>query len=123
MMSISFCDLEGMSLLAQQLIIRHRPHSSLLMSIKVRYLKKDDRNYINVLGIEQLNTLENVSLLDIFLSKDNVIEPHYHQNAGELVYCIAGAAIISILNPFTKKLQNYPVKPGQVANVPQLVAL
>lgn len=40
MMSISFCDLEGMSLLAQQLIIRHRPHSSLLMSIKVRYLKK-----------------------------------------------------------------------------------
>lgn len=72
-----------------------------------------------MLGIEQLNTLENVSLLDIFLSKDNVIEPHYHQNAGELVYCIAGAAIISILNPFTKKLQNYPVKPGQVANVPQ----
>lgn len=60
-----------------------------------------------------------MSLLDIFLSRDNVIEPHYHQNAGELVYCIAGAAIVSILNPFTKKLQNYPIKPGQVANVPQ----
>jgi len=41
-----------------------------------------------------------------------VIEPHYHQNAGELIYCIAGAAIVSILNPFTKKLQNYPIKPG-----------
>ncbi|MBH9788041.1 cupin domain-containing protein, partial [Clostridioides difficile] len=23
------------------------------------------------------------------------------------------------LNPFTKKIQNYPIKPGQVANVPQ----
>ena len=26
---------------------------------------------------------------------------------------------VSILNPFTKKIQNYPIKPGQVANVPQ----
>ncbi|MGA3598918.1 cupin domain-containing protein [Lysinibacillus agricola] len=81
--------------------------------------KKDHQNYINILGVEQLNTLENTSLLDIFLSKDNVIEPHYHQNAAELVYCISGAAIVSILNPFTKQIQNYPIKPGQVANVPQ----
>ena len=93
--------------------------SLLLNEDKSTLFKKDNRNYINVLGVEQLNTLENVSLLDIFLSKDNVIEPHYHQNAGELIYCIAGAAIVSILNPFTKKLQNYPIKPGQVANVPQ----
>lgn len=81
--------------------------------------RKDSRNYINVLGVEQLNTLENVSLLDIFLSEDNVVEPHYHQNAAELVYCITGAATVSLLNPFTKKIQNYPIKPGQVANVPQ----
>ncbi len=90
---------------------------------KSTLFKKDSRNYINILGVEQLNTLENTSLLDIFLSKDNVIEPHYHQNAAELVYCIAGAATVSLLNPFTKKIQNYPIKPGQVANVPQLVAL
>ena len=81
--------------------------------------KKDQQNYINILGIDQLNTLENVSLLDIFLSMNNVVEPHYHQNAGELVYCISGAAIVSILNPLTKHLQNYPIKPGQVANIPQ----
>lgn len=48
-----------------------------------------------------------------------MVEPHYHQNAAELVYCISGAAIVSILNPFTKKIENYPIKPGQVANVPQ----
>jgi oxalate decarboxylase/phosphoglucose isomerase-like protein (cupin superfamily) len=81
--------------------------------------KKDNQNYINVLGINQLNTLENVSLLDIFLSKSNVVEPHYHQNAAELVYCITGAATVSILNPFTKQILNFPIKPGQVANVPQ----
>jgi oxalate decarboxylase/phosphoglucose isomerase-like protein (cupin superfamily) len=86
---------------------------------KSTLFKKDDNNLINVLGINQLNTLENVSLLDIFLSRDNVIEPHYHQNAAELIYCISGAVTISILNPFTKQILNYPITPGQVANVPQ----
>jgi oxalate decarboxylase/phosphoglucose isomerase-like protein (cupin superfamily) len=82
-------------------------------------MKKDNQNYINVLGIKQLNTLENVSLLDIFLSANNVIEPHYHQNAAELVYCISGAAVVSLFNPFTKQIQNFSITPGQVANVPQ----
>lgn len=80
---------------------------------------KDRQNYINVLGIKQLNTLDNVSLLDIFLSTSNVVEPHYHQNAAELVYCISGAATVSILNPFTQQILNFPITSGQVANVPQ----
>ncbi|WNB93376.1 cupin domain-containing protein [Bacillus sp. NEB1478] len=80
---------------------------------------KDSENYINVLGIKQLNTLENVSLLDIFLSTNNVVEPHYHQNAAELVYCISGSVLVSILNPFTRQLLNFKITPGQVANVPQ----
>lgn len=82
-------------------------------------VKKDHQNFINILGISQLNTLDNTSLLDIFLSKNNIIEPHYHQNAAELVYCISGAATVSILNPYTKLIQNYPITRGQVANVPQ----
>ncbi|MBX9974607.1 cupin domain-containing protein [Cytobacillus firmus] len=86
---------------------------------KSNLMKKDNRNLINILGIQQLNTLEDVSLLDIYLSKNNVIEPHYHQNAAELVYCISGAATVSLLNPFTKQIQNYYITPGQVANVPQ----
>ena len=45
------------------------------------FFKKNDQNIINVLGIDQLNTLDNVSLLDIYLSKNNVIEPHYHQRS------------------------------------------
>ncbi|AEH49192.1 cupin domain-containing protein [Parageobacillus thermoglucosidasius] len=81
--------------------------------------KKDNNNYINVLGVKQLNTLENVSLLDIFLSANNVIEPHYHPNAAELVYCISGAATVSILNPFTKQLLHYSMTPGHVVNIPR----
>ncbi|MCP3027192.1 cupin domain-containing protein [Halobacillus sp. A5] len=80
---------------------------------------KDKQNYINILGIQQLNTLQNSSLLDIFMSPGNVVEPHYHQNAAELVYCISGAAVVSILNPFTKEILNFSITPGQVANVPQ----
>ncbi|MGP4063177.1 cupin domain-containing protein [Halobacillus sp. H74] len=81
--------------------------------------KKDDQNLINILGVSQLNTLENSSLLDIYLSKHNVVEPHYHQNAAELVYCISGSAVVSTLNPFTKEILNFTITPGQVANVPQ----
>jgi oxalate decarboxylase/phosphoglucose isomerase-like protein (cupin superfamily) len=63
--------------------------------------------------------LENVSLLDIFLSTQNVVEPHYHQNAAELVYCVSGAASVSMLNPFTKQIQEYAITSGQVVNIPQ----
>lgn len=81
--------------------------------------KKDNQNFINTLSVQQLNTLGNVSLLDIYLSKSNIVEPHVHQNASELVYLVSGAAVVSLLNPFTKKLINIPVRPGQVANIPQ----
>ncbi|MGE7763835.1 cupin domain-containing protein [Peribacillus sp. NPDC096540] len=81
--------------------------------------KKDNNNLINILGVNQLNTLENVSLLDIFLSANNVAEPQYHPNAAELNYCISGAITVSMLNPFTKQILNYAITPGQVVNIPQ----
>lgn len=86
---------------------------------KSNFFQKDAQNYINVLGENQLNTLENTSLLDIYLSTGNVVEPHIHQNAAELVYCISGSAVVSLLNPFTNQILNLPIKPGQVANIPQ----
>ncbi|BCB04801.1 cupin [Bacillus sp. KH172YL63] len=80
---------------------------------------KNNQNRINILGLSQMNTLDNSSLLDIYLSKHNYVEPHYHQNAAELVYCISGGAIVSMLNPSTKEIMNFRLSPGQVANVPQ----
>lgn len=81
--------------------------------------KKDNQNFINIASKNELNTLQSTSLLDIFLSTNNVIEPHYHQTAAELVYCISGAVTISLLNPFTKKLISYAITPGQIVNIPQ----
>ncbi|MDQ6421531.1 cupin domain-containing protein [Paenibacillus sp. LHD-117] len=83
------------------------------------FFKKDDRNYILSLSVKQLNTLGNTSILDIFLSEGNYVEPHIHQNASELVYCVSGAAVVSLINPFTNQLLNFAIAPGQVANVPQ----
>jgi quercetin dioxygenase-like cupin family protein len=86
---------------------------------KNRLNTRNSGNYINRLGRDVLNTLGEVSLLDIYLSSGRVVEPHYHQNAAELVYCISGSAVVSLINPFTNKVSNIPIKPGQVANIPQ----
>ncbi|KOP67085.1 hypothetical protein AMS62_18915 [Bacillus sp. FJAT-18019] len=83
------------------------------------FFKKDSQNYINSLSVKELNTLGNASLLDIYLSTGNVVEPHIHQNASELIYVISGSVIVSLVNPFTKELLNFTVTPGQVALVPQ----
>ncbi len=80
---------------------------------KNRLFTGDNQNVINSLGRNLLNTLGNVSLLDIYLSRAKVVEPHIHQNASELVYCISGAAVVSFINPFTNKLINIPITPGK----------
>lgn len=46
-----------------------------------RSITRNAQNYINRLGRDNLNTLGNVSLLDIYLSQGHAVEPHYHQNA------------------------------------------
>lgn len=81
--------------------------------------KKNDENYLYHLGIEQLNTIGNMSLLDIYLSDGNVLEAHYHQNASELVYCITGSARISMINPDTDELLHFDLTPKEVVSIPQ----
>jgi quercetin dioxygenase-like cupin family protein len=83
------------------------------------FFRLDAQNVINVVGARQLNSLRNTSLLDICLGCGNIIEPHYHPNAAELIYCIAGAAKVSILNPFTRQITEYAITPEQVVNVPR----
>ncbi|SDS62963.1 Cupin [Paenibacillaceae bacterium GAS479] len=81
--------------------------------------KTNDQNYFNLLGYKQLPTLGSASLLDIFMSKGHFVEPHYHQNASELVYLVSGTVTVSMINPFTGKLISIPITPQQVVVVPQ----
>lgn len=86
---------------------------------KSRFFTKNQDNYINVLGMEQLRTIGNMFLLDVFLSSGNVVEPHYHSNASELVYCITGKTVVSLINPSTNELKNIRIRPQQVVTIPQ----
>lgn len=81
--------------------------------------RKNDENYIYELGIEQLNSVGNVSLLDIYLSDGNVVEAHYHQNASELIYCISGSAVVPMINPETDELITIDIQPAEVVSIPQ----
>jgi oxalate decarboxylase/phosphoglucose isomerase-like protein (cupin superfamily) len=62
--------------------------------------------------------MQNLGLLDIYLSKGHGVEPHWHPNAAELVYVVQGEAIIAILNPLTQRLLSYRIKPPQTVYVP-----
>lgn len=84
-----------------------------------RFFTKNDSNYINVLGSEQMKTLGDTFLLDVFLSADNGVEPHYHFNASEVIYCITGETIVSMINPSTKELKSFQITPQQAVNIPQ----
>ena len=63
-------------------------------------VKYDQHNLINVLGKKQLNSLDQVSLLDIYLSKSKVVEPHYHQNAKRTSRLVALRSCPSRQNSF-----------------------
>lgn len=81
--------------------------------------EKDEENYIHALGIQQLNTIGNLYLLDIFLSEGNSIELHYHPNATELIYCIAGEVEIAFINPNNNEWQRFMLNVGDVVSIPQ----
>lgn len=81
--------------------------------------ERNSQNYINELSIDQLNTLKNTSILDIHLSNGYIVEPHYHQDSTELIYCIRGGVTVSMIDPSTKQLHSYPITANQVVNIPQ----
>lgn len=81
--------------------------------------KKDEENYIDALGIQQLNTIGNIYFLDIYLSANNYVDLHYHPNASELTYCISGGVEVSFINPNTNEWQQFNLKRGDVVSIPQ----
>src|SRR5699024_6617534 len=81
--------------------------------------KKNEENYIDALGIQQLNTIGNIYFLDIYLSESNCVEMHYHPNASELTYCIAGSVEVSFINPNNDEWQTFVLEAGDAVSIPQ----
>lgn len=96
------------------------PNLSYASDLKAnRFFTKNQENFINVLSQEQLPTMGKVFLLDVFLSTGNIVEPHYHSNASELIYGITGETVVSMINPKTNELKNIKIQPQEAVTIPQ----
>ena len=80
--------------------------------------KKNQDNIIYKVTSTQLPAMVGGAFADVYLSKGNIREPHWHPNAWELDVIISGEAQISIVDPDTNKLHTYNAKPGQVVFIP-----
>src|SRR5699024_11762798 len=80
---------------------------------------KDEANYINGVGIQELNTVGDLYILDIYLDKDNYVDLHYHSNASELTYCVKGSVEICFINPTTQERSCFELTPGKVISILQ----
>lgn len=92
---------------------------NLFFELKQNLSAQRDHSFLYEVTCDQIPMMHNLSLGDLYLTKGHIREPHWHPNADELDYVISGEVSVSILNPFTLKLHNYPLKPGQVAFIPK----
>lgn len=81
--------------------------------------EKDEKNYIDAVGVNELNTIGNIYFLDIYLERENSVEFHYHPNASELTYCIEGEAEIGFINPSESEWESFLLTPGDVISIPK----
>ena len=81
--------------------------------------KKDEMNFFNELGSQQLPVIGNLYMLDVYLSADNCIELHYHYNSSELVYVISGEVEVGFLNADTNEWQTFRIGRGEAISIPQ----
>jgi oxalate decarboxylase len=62
--------------------------------------------------------LKGMSLYSLRLDDGGVREPHWHPNAAELSYCLAGRAIMTIFSPGAGH-DTFTVDPGEIVYVPR----
>ncbi|MBM7571355.1 cupin domain-containing protein [Aquibacillus albus] len=80
--------------------------------------KRNNKNIAYEVSSTQLPAMLGGSLVDLFMTKGHIREPHWHPNAWELDVGVSGKAITSILDPDTLQLHHYEVTPGKVVFIP-----
>ncbi|MFB9328108.1 cupin domain-containing protein [Paenibacillus aurantiacus] len=82
------------------------------------YFVKDNRNYILYQTSNQFPPMQNLSLVEVRLSKGHSVEPHWHPNANELLYVADGEIVEEIFNPDAQQVLRYRLCPGQTVYIP-----
>lgn len=73
--------------------------------------------YLQLATKKNLNVLDGLGILGFGLNPKGVVEPHWHTNAGELVYIVKGHTRITVLSP-DGNVEVLEVKGGQGAFAP-----
>jgi len=69
------------------------------------------------LDADELPILKRLSIKRLLLAEGAIREPHWHANATELGYCVAGQALVSVLGNGSA-FSSFLVGPGQMFHVP-----
>lgn len=73
---------------------------------------------VSVLSTQFIPSLTDITLFFLQAGPGALREPHWHQNASELNYCVQGRAQINIIAPDEHR-ESFVVEPGDVAFIPQ----
>ena len=90
-------------------------HSIPLSSGSVSF--SSDLGEIVGVSSQQLPILKNLSLRKLTLAPGSIREPHWHPNAVELGYCIAGHALVGILGN-ADAFASFTISAGQMFHIP-----
>ncbi|MFT8322161.1 MAG: cupin domain-containing protein [Bacillus sp. (in: firmicutes)] len=82
------------------------------------FFERDPENIAYEVTSTQLPAMVGGAFVDLYLTKGHIRKPHWHPNAWELDVVVSGEAIVSIIDPDTKKLHHYKAKPGQLVFIP-----
>ncbi|KAK5692363.1 hypothetical protein LTR97_010671 [Elasticomyces elasticus] len=66
--------------------------------------------------VDELPILKNLSLKRLVLAPKAIREPHWHANTNELTYCLAGKALVSILDN-KSSFASFVIEKGQMFHV------
>ncbi|HJR47911.1 MAG TPA: cupin domain-containing protein, partial [Nitrososphaeraceae archaeon] len=67
---------------------------------------------------DNFQILRGMAVYTLHLEKGGVREPHWHPNAAELGYCLAGRALMTIFSPGAEH-DTFTVEPGEIVFVPR----
>ncbi|AYV71006.1 MULTISPECIES: cupin domain-containing protein [Niallia] len=82
------------------------------------FFERNPENIAYKVTSTQLPAMIGGAFVDLFLTRGHMREPHWHPNAWELDVIVSGEAMISIVDPDTRKLHHYHAKVGDVVFIP-----
>ncbi|KMO81911.1 cupin domain-containing protein [Mycolicibacterium obuense] len=79
-------------------------------------VEENDFGSMRRVTADNLPTLKNLSIKRVVLAPGAMRTPHWHANANELTYCVAGTALVSVLDDHSR-FANFIVTAGQMFHI------